>query len=100
MAGQISDETKGVIGGQSRRQMLRPGQGILPLRIQAHREANLKIRRRNSADQGKTRPGSRAGGGDQNGSIKRDSQMPSRWLPSAVRKMPDATAISSGRRGR
>jgi hypothetical protein len=36
LVGQISDETEGVIGGQSRRQMLGSREGILPLGIKAY----------------------------------------------------------------
>lgn len=70
VAGQKTQKCQRVLCVLPRRQMLAAGEHILPLGIQAHRKADLKMLRRNAADQSKAGPFARMHGGNENGSIQ------------------------------
>lgn len=70
LCGEEAEKGESVFGSLTRRQMLGPGEHILPLGIEADRTANLKPRRWNRADEREARAIARPSSRDENGRIE------------------------------
>lgn len=83
-----AEEAERACGSLVGRQMFGPGEHILPFRIEADGEANLKTWRRKRSDERKAGPVARTSGSDENSSIENYAHRREEW-PSALEMASD-----------